>query len=132
MLLDKLKTQLADVHFTFLASEGWGTHPKLIEGGQNSRGMAAAGTLVFVTHDSFYVDDTFKLYLENLTSLSSNRNPWLDQFWETFLNAIFEDHITNGIPNHVMLEYTLRATKLMLLHHFREVFTFIMRPMRLI
>lgn len=86
MLLDKLKTQLADVHFTFLASEGWGTHPKLIEG---MRGMAAAGTLVFVTNDSFYVDDSFKMYLENLTSFSSNRNPWLGQFWENVLECDF-------------------------------------------
>lgn len=87
ILLDKLKTQLADVHFTFLASEGWGTHKMLIDG---DRGKAAAGTLVFVTNDSFYVDGSFKLYLENLTSLSGNRNPWLDQFWENVLECDFQ------------------------------------------
>lgn len=87
ILLDKLKTEIADVHFTFLASEGWGTHSMLIEG---DRGKAAAGTLVFVTNDSFYVDGSFKLYLQNLTVTANYGDPWLKQFSENVFKCDFQ------------------------------------------
>ncbi|XP_061187830.1 uncharacterized protein LOC133195878 [Saccostrea echinata] len=84
MLLDKLKSNIADIHFTFVASEGWGTNTRILAG---DRGKAAAGTLVFVTHDSFDMSNSFKNYLENITSSSQTKNPWLKQFWEVVLEC---------------------------------------------
>ncbi|XP_062589371.1 uncharacterized protein LOC134251025 [Saccostrea cucullata] len=84
MLLDKLKSSIADVHFTFVASEGWGTNTRILAG---DRGKAAAGALVFVTHDSFDMSNSFKTYLENITSSSQTKNPWMRQFWQIVLEC---------------------------------------------
>lgn len=51
--------------------------------------MVVVGILVFVIYDSFYVDDIFKLYLENLIFFLSNRNLWFDQFWENVFECDF-------------------------------------------
>lgn len=51
--------------------------------------MVVVGILVFVINDSFYVDDIFKLYLENLIFFLSNRNLWFDQFWENVFECDF-------------------------------------------
>ena len=86
-ILQVLRDDNQNRKFTFVASEAWGTNDKLISG---QLGDEAAGSLVFVTNASFNIDDSFKLFLRNVTLSSESRNPWLKQYLAAAFNCDLE------------------------------------------
>ncbi|XP_013776181.2 metabotropic glutamate receptor-like, partial [Limulus polyphemus] len=77
--------------FAWVASDGWGTQDKLVEGIED----VAEGAIT-VELQSKEIDE-FDWYMQNLTAYNNQRNPWFEEYWEDVFSCNLPHNVNNDI-----------------------------------
>ncbi|XP_022245723.1 metabotropic glutamate receptor-like [Limulus polyphemus] len=83
--------------FAWVASDGWGTQDKLVEGLE-----AVAEGAITVELQSKEINE-FDWYMKNLTPLNNRRNPWFEEYWEDVFSCTLPHNVNHQINNTVLV-----------------------------
>ncbi|UYV70892.1 GRM3 [Cordylochernes scorpioides] len=104
-VLEAAKRANDGVPLMWVASDGWGTQEKLVEGLEE----VAEGAIT-VELQSKEVEE-FDEYMKNLTPINNKRNPWFEDYWESVFSCVLphnvKDNSTPVCSPHLRLDETV-------------------------
>ncbi|GAB6033506.1 hypothetical protein CHUAL_013385 [Chamberlinius hualienensis] len=92
-ILEAIQRNKMKEPFTYIASDGWGSQAKLVEGVED----AADGAFT-VELESRHIPE-FDEYISTLTPFNNKRNPWFEEFWEEFFSCSLRDDANLYVQN---------------------------------